>query len=205
MLFHHVLDEVLAAWSHIAILRALQDAGQGMTGRELARQADLSHQTCDRALARLEKLHILQRQRGGRSHFFTLNRDHQLVKAALLPLLTAERVFFPAFCSFLPKRVGTSALSIILFGSVARKQERPESDVDLCFIVRRAKDKASVQEVVHQMAPVMLECFGAKLAPIFFTASEFKLKAKRCAPPVAAILKEGVVISGLSLRKLRNG
>jgi len=39
MRFHHVLDEVLAAWSHIAILRVLQDVAQGLTGREIARQA----------------------------------------------------------------------------------------------------------------------------------------------------------------------
>lgn len=205
MVFHHVLDEALAAWSHVAILRSLQDAAQGMSGREIARQAGLSHQTCDRALARLEKLHILQRQRSGRSHFFTLNRGHQLVNDALLPLLAAEREFFPAFCSSIRKRTGKSVLSIILFGSVARKQEEPESDIDLCFVVSRANDKAKVQTVVHELEPSMLQRFGAKIAPIFFTLAEFRQKARLHAPPVAAIVKEGVVISGLGLRELRHG
>jgi predicted nucleotidyltransferase len=205
MVFHHVLDEALAAWSHVAILRSLQDAAQGMTGREIARQAGLSHQTCDRALARLEKLHILQRQRGGRSHFFTLNRDHELVNKALLSLLTTEREFFPAFCSSINKGIGKSALSIILFGSVARKQEKPESDIDLCFVVRRANDKAKAQAVVHELEPSMLQRFGAKLSPIFFTLAEFRQKASQHAPPVAAIVKEGVVISGLGLRELHHG
>ncbi len=31
-----ILDEVLAAWSHIAVLRVLQDIAQGLTGREIA-------------------------------------------------------------------------------------------------------------------------------------------------------------------------
>jgi hypothetical protein len=58
MVSHRILDEVLAAWSHVAILRVLQDIAQGLTGREIARQAGISHQACDRALARLENLHI---------------------------------------------------------------------------------------------------------------------------------------------------
>ena len=64
MLFHRPLDEALAAWSHLAVLRALQDAALGMTGRELARQAGLSHRACHNALNRLERLHLVQRQRG---------------------------------------------------------------------------------------------------------------------------------------------
>ena len=205
MLFYRVLDEVLAAWSHLAILRALQDAAQGMSGRELARQAGLSHQAGDRAIARLEKLHILKRQRSGRAHFFTLNRSHQLVIKALLPLLVAERQFFPELCAAIRKRLGKSALAIILFGSVARKQENAASDLDLCFVVRHAKDKTLLQTAVHQTAPVLFQRFGAKLAPIFLTVAEFQKKAKRYSPPIGDILNEGVVISGLSLRELSNG
>jgi len=155
MLFHRVLDEVLATWSHIAVLRALQDPSQGLTGRELARQAGLSHRTCHKALTRLEKLYILQRQRGGRSHFFALNRSHHLVAKVLLPLLVAERQFGSDFRATLQKRLGKAARSIILFGSVARKQETPASDVDLCFIVQQAKDKTSVQALVHEIAPML--------------------------------------------------
>jgi len=202
MLFHRVLDETLAAWSHLAVLRALQDAAQGMSGRELARQAGLSHQACDRAVSRLEKLHILQRQRSGRAHFFTLNHNHRLVTEALLPLLAAERRFFPEFCKVIRKRFRKSTLAVILFGSVARKQENSSSDVDLCLIVRRAQDKSSVEVAAHQAGPVFFRLFGAKLAPILFTAGEFRKKARQNLPPVADILKDGVVISGQSLREL---
>ena len=145
MRFHHVLDEVLAAWSHIAILRVLQDVAQGLTGREIARQAGLSHRACHQALIRLEKLYILKRQHGGRSHFFTLNRSQQLVDKGLLPLLAVERHFSSELFAAIRKRLSKATLSIILFGSVARKQETTESDLDLCFIVRQAPNNASAR------------------------------------------------------------
>lgn len=205
MVSHRILDEVLAAWSHVAILRVLQDIAQGLTGREIARQAGISHQACDRALARLENLHIIRRQRGGRSHFFALNRRHQLVAKALLPLLATERNFLPEFCTTVHKYAGKSTLSIILYGSVARKQETSESDIDLCFVVRHARDKTSAQAIAHEISPILLERFGAKLSPIFFTVAEFKRKARKREPPINSIAKEGIVISGISLRELTHG
>ncbi len=205
MLIHHPLDEALATWSHIAILRALQDSAQGLTGREIARQAGLSHRACYRALARLEQLHVLQRQRGGKTHFLRLNRRHQLVSKAILPLFTAERNFSSEFYSVLRKRLGRYALSVILFGSVARKQERPESDVDLCFVVQGRKEKSALQKKVHEISSPMFQQFGALIAPIFLTLAEFQKKARSKSQPVADILAQGIVIAGISLRKLRYG
>ncbi|MGH7495139.1 MAG: nucleotidyltransferase domain-containing protein [bacterium] len=208
MLFHRPLDEALAAWSHLAVLRALQDAALGMTGRELARQAGLSHRACHNALTRLEQLHLVQRQRGGQSHLFTLRRDHRLMQEALLPMLVVEREFFSSFCDVLRKKIRNPVVALIIFGSVARKDESPESDVDLCVIVKRPGDKVAAQAAVHQLAPTMLRRFGAKLAPIFFTLAEFRRRARSqsgAKPPVNSILREGVVVRGPSLRELAYG
>ena len=54
MVFHRMLDEVFAARSHSAALRVLQDAARGFTGREIARQAGMTHRSALKALTRLE-------------------------------------------------------------------------------------------------------------------------------------------------------
>ncbi len=57
--FRRPLDQVFAAPSHIAILRALLDSAEGMSGRQVARLAEVNHQACAVALGRLEELSVL--------------------------------------------------------------------------------------------------------------------------------------------------
>lgn len=72
MVFHRVFDYVFSTWSHVAVLRALQDASQGLIGREIARLAGMNHRSCLNALTKLENLSIVLRQHGGRDHRFLL-------------------------------------------------------------------------------------------------------------------------------------
>ncbi|MFH0992120.1 MAG: nucleotidyltransferase domain-containing protein [bacterium] len=201
MIFHKTLDTLLATWSHIAVLRTLQDSVHGLTGREIARQSGMNHRSCLRALTTLEELSLVTRQRGGRDHLFTFNREHILVSQGIIPLLALERRFIQDFTDFLSSRIGKRAESIILFGSVARKQETLASDVDLCIIVRRVNEKEKIQSIIHDSAEILLRRYGARVSPLIFTLAEFSSKARQKKPPVQEILEEGVVIKGKSLRR----
>lgn len=205
MIFHRVLDQVFSTWSHIAVLRVLQDTAHGLTGREIARLSSMSHRSCLKALTNLEDLHLLIRQRGGRDHLFVLNRDHVLVSEAILPLLEFERRFLLHVEEYLKKRLQRKTMSVILFGSVARKQEDTRSDLDLCVVVRAESEKAAVQEQIHVLAPSVQQRFGARISPIIFTAAEFARGVKLKKSPMHEIAKEGKVIAGKSLRDLTRG
>jgi predicted nucleotidyltransferase len=205
MVFHRVWDQVFSTWSHVAVLRALQDSGQGSTGRELARLSGMNHRSCLQALTELEGLSLVRRVRGGRDHLFTLNRRHLLVEQGVLPLLALERSFTRTLFSHLAKRLAKHAKSIIVFGSVARKEETTSSDFDVCFVVPSEKDKEAVEAAVHSISPELLDVYGAKLAPFVLTQKGFAQKASKGLPPVRDIVKEGVVIAGLSIRELLHG
>ena len=205
MVFHRVLDSVFSTWSHVAVLRVLQDSSRGLTGREIARTAGMNHRAGLKALTDLESLSLVRRLRGGRDHIFLLNREHILNKKGILPLLSFEREFSRALFEFLRKRLQKHVVSLIIFGSVARKNETPESDLDVCLIVRTQKDKEVAQLAAHGIAPRLLDEFGAKLSPLLLTGSEFAKRAKRNLPPVNEILKDGVVITGISIRELTHG
>lgn len=205
MVFHHVWDHVFSTWSHVAVLRALMDSAQGATGRELARQSGMNHRACLQALTELEALSIIHRVRGGRDHFFTLNRDHVLVEQGILPLLSVERSFSRSVFTYLADRLAKRVRSLIVFGSVARKEELPSSDLDLCLVVRNENEIAAAEAAAHAIAPEVLNRFGAKLAPLVLTQKEFIRRTKRKIPPVQDIVNEGVVIGGLSMKGLVNG
>jgi predicted nucleotidyltransferase len=205
MVFHQVWDHVFSTWSHVAVLRALMDSAQGATGRELARQSGMNHRACLQALTELEALSIIHRVRGGRDHFFTLNRDHVLVEQGILPLLSVERSFSRSVFTYLADRLAKRVRSLIVFGSVARKEELPSSDLDLCLVVRNENEIAAAEAAAHAIAPEVLNRFGAKLAPLVLTQKEFIRRTKRKIPPVQDIVNEGVVIGGLSMKGLVNG
>jgi DNA-binding transcriptional ArsR family regulator len=194
MLFHRSLNEVFRSWTHIAVLRALQDTAVGSTGNQVARDAQMHPRSAFKALTALEVLGIVNRRRGGRDHLFTLNRDHILLESGILPMLDVERRMIERLEAELQRLLRRRVIAAILFGSVARHEEKPESDVDLCCIVDGERSKGMAQDALHASAPVIYRRFGAKLAPIFFTTAEFQ--RKRTSPLVKTILAEGRVIVG---------
>ncbi|MCL4510125.1 MAG: hypothetical protein M1470_03535 [Bacteroidetes bacterium] len=54
-------------WSHIAVLRVLQDSQQGLTGRKIARLSGMNHRACLNALTELELLSVIRCQREGKT------------------------------------------------------------------------------------------------------------------------------------------
>src|SRR5690348_100789 len=85
------LDRLFSRPSHIAILRALQDSREGMSGRAVARQARINHQACAMALRYLESMGLVQRQGAARTQLVRLSFDNHLVKELVLPVLKKER------------------------------------------------------------------------------------------------------------------
>ncbi len=205
MVFHNVLDQVFSTWSHIAVLRVLQDAAKGLTGREIARLAKMSHRSCLKALTTLEDLSIVERHRGGRDHIFSLNREHMLVSEGIIPLLALERRFLASLSALLKKKLGNLVESQILFGSVARKEEDSHSDLDICLVVHKERDIEKVQALVHELSPMIQQRYGARLSPLVLSTADFSKRARRDKPPVQNIMRDGIVVSGKQLRELTNG
>ena len=205
MVFHRMLDEVFAARSHSAALRVLQDAARGFTGREISRQAGMTHRSALKALTRLEDLGVVKRTRGGRDHIFVLNRESVLVREGILPVFELERRMLDRALSQIARALGTSVESIILFGSVARREETVESDLDLCVLVASAGHKREAQRRAHAIAPRIREEFGARLAPIFFSVAEFRKGVRRRKELFAGIIRDGKLVAGRPLTEVVGG
>jgi predicted nucleotidyltransferase len=203
MIFHHVLDHVFSTWSHVAILRALQHAAQGLSGREVARLAAMTHRACLNALTDLEELGIILRHRGGRDHVFTLNRNYILVADGIIPLLDLEQDFRNRLDRFLKTNLRRDVDSMILFGSVARREETAASDLDLCLLVSHTSRIPHVRQRVHDLANTVREQFNARLSPIIFTKATLLRDLKRGKSPMREIAMGGITITGTVLREAR--
>ena len=92
---------------------------------------------------------------------------------------------------------------MVVFGSVARKEEEPESDLDLCIVYNT--NLKNVEKIVNQLRDQTFTMYGVAMAPFFITLAKFKKLAKNKKPPVEEIIKDGIVISGKSINRMVNG
>jgi hypothetical protein len=204
MRFDHILDEVFSTWSHIAVLRILMDARYPLSGRELARLSRMNHRSCLKALTRLEHIGFVNRNKGGRDHLFTINREHRLWFEGILPLLEIERRHIGRLAKRLRKELMLYVESAILHGTGITKKDSQDTTVDLCLVINNRMTEKEIRTHLDIIAPIVWKRYGAKLQTTIYAETDFVRRAKRGQSSILAILKEGQVIAGKTLRELTN-
>lgn len=201
MIINNILDNIFSTWSNVAVLRVLHKVKVGLSGREIAKRSNMSPPSSLDALSNLENLNIVIRQRGGREHFFFLNREHYIVKKIIIPILIAEDNFSVSIYKELKEKLGKLTISLIIFGSVARKVEGVESDLDICIVYSNSMIKRKIELVVTEIKSQLFNKFGVSLSPFYITEKDFLIRLKKNMSPVNEIIKDGVVISGKLIRE----
>lgn len=199
------LDVVFGVPSHVAVLRALAARESGASGRELARAAGVTNQAALDALGRLETVGIVSRLPMGRGYIFHLNRGHGLVKRGVLTLLQEETEFGVRLRATLKGAFEKDVVSGVIFGSAGRGEERPESDLDLCLVVKREKDKERVEQRAAEMAEAVWKGYGLRLSPLVMTEAEFKGDARRGKELMKNIKADGERFVGRPLEGIGRG
>jgi predicted nucleotidyltransferase len=205
MIVHKPLNEIFSAYSNIVVLRELHHTRNGFTGREIAKRGGLSAPAAIHALTHLESLKIINRRVGGRDHLFTLNFSNYFVKRILLPVLDAESQYYELIVMELKKILSKEAVSIILFGSVARKEETVKSDFDICIVSPNLRSKSVIEKKIDICRDELYKNYGITIAPFNISVKEFQKRARLKKSPINDIIKEGIVLSGKSIQRLLNG
>ena len=160
------LDDVFASRGHVRILRTLDELPAGLPGsaREIARRAGLAHNRASEILASLAEQGLADVERVGRSDLYQLNREHSLFPP-LHTLFAEERAVQRELERFLRRRLRALVAGVeeaYLFGSVARRESRVGSDIDLAVVVPRARLAAADVALVH-LASEVRNHFGSEL------------------------------------------
>ncbi len=200
MIINKALDHVFSSQGTVKVLRVLNNSVVGITGRQIASLACITHQTAHNSLANLESLKLVNRVIGGSSHLFSLNRKNYLAKEIIQVIFESESNYRESIFSIIKKAISKHSISLILFGSVARKEESAESDLDLCIVYD--KEKKLLEKQVNTLQDNLYKEFGVTLAPFYISAKEFTKRSKTNKPPVSDIKKDGIVISGKTIREL---
>jgi len=200
MIINNLLQHIFSAQSNILVLRTLNSRVIGLSGRETARISKLSIRTVQNTLAHLESFGLVNRTIGGRDHLFTLDRKNRIVIKLIKYIFEFENEFKNEIHSLIKKKLSALTSSLILFGSVARSEEDSTSDFDLCIVY--VKNKSKIESAVSDLRDKLYDDYKITLAPLYILETEFRKRAKLNLSPVNSILKEGVLLTGKSIRGL---
>lgn len=181
------------------ILTVLERTGQPLTGRTIAAlTGTVSQSTTSRLLIQLGQRGLVMQVPGG----YELNRDH-LSYRAIEALLGAR--------DELQRRVredvnawDSPPLSVILFGSAARRQDTPGSDIDL-LVVRPTTvsfdDQRWAMNVANLTERVSRWC-GSPCEVLEYSPDELAELTRIDDPLIASLIRDGITFVGADLDTL---
>jgi len=203
MIINNVLNYIFTAPSSLAVLRVLNQSVIGLSGREIARLAGITHRTALKTLDNLEALKILDKQIVGNTYYFTIKKERYLYKEIISLVFKKEKQFKQKLWDQIRLIGDENIVSLIVFGSVARKVETYESDLDLCIVYDNKKNE--IEKRINELSNLLYTEYGVTLAPFYVSKKTFKKKANNSEEPINNILKEGIVIYGEQLNRVKLG
>jgi len=191
MRFRRPLTELLGSPIRVDLLRVLsRTRGEALSGRELARRVSASPSQVNQHLWSLESQGIVRSQTIGRVHAWSLSTEHALAES-LRHLFELEPAIFDQLRARLEAVLRPLPIErAILFGSVARGDERPESDIDLFVVTRGKAEKEEVADALGRASQEFTLRFGNPLSNLILTHAE----VERGSNPelLASIEREGL-------------
>lgn len=177
------------------MLSVLLRTGAPMTGRQVHGLVSDRHSLSpvQEALKALTQLGIVRTEAVGRAGVHTINESHFAV-----PHLRALADPFAALRSVIEEAVNSQVDSVMLFGSIARGEATPRSDIDLAVIAAAGWDgRVELEDAVGAR-------LGSDCDVLVFTETEFARLARAGEPIVHDVLRDGIALLG-SKPRLRNG
>jgi len=181
------------------ILTVLERTGQPLTGRTIASlTGTVSQPTTSRILLELVRRGLVLKVPGG----YEINRDHLAYRA--VAALAGAR-------DELQRRVAhdvagwdTPPVSVVLFGSAARQEETPDSDIDL-LVVRPAAvsfdDPGWASNVANLSERVARWC-GSACEVLEYSTEELAELERMADPMIGSLLRDGILFAGEQLDAL---
>jgi predicted nucleotidyltransferase len=138
-------------------------------------------------------------------HLYQINRKNRLAKA-LQELFDAEdqrRVeLLEAIRGELQRFWGPAVESVTIFGSSARGDDAPDSDLDLLVVTETEEDEEDAWERLLEKAPMFLREFGVRISPVVMSLEQLHERAEDGDPLIAAVVKEGIPVVKPTIEKL---
>jgi hypothetical protein len=200
------LDAVLGSMSKVKLLRILLPLDRPVALREAARMAGISASGAQAALGELTAMGIIDHREATSQHLYRVNRKNHLA-APLSALFNAEDERWSDLLAALENELygglfGPSIEAAAIFGSSARGDDRPDSDLDLLVVTESDDEDDDVWERLLDKQPVFQREFGVRLSPVVMSLDRLRQRAEDGDPLIAEVIKDGITVVKPSIEKL---
>ncbi|MBI2248002.1 MAG: nucleotidyltransferase domain-containing protein, partial [Armatimonadetes bacterium] len=154
------------------------------------------------ALSKLVDMGVLQRRRVGRAYLYSLNETNYLVSDSLLPAFRSEAEWLERLGNEVYAVLERKADAVILYGSWARRQPTPTSDVDLLVVTRSGQDQDKVERILEQHRGRLAERFGRSVSLLVVGRDELRRRLRRGDRLMREIIREGRALAGKSIAEV---
>ncbi|MCX5712099.1 MAG: nucleotidyltransferase domain-containing protein, partial [Candidatus Omnitrophica bacterium] len=136
----------------------------------------------NRAMRELSEVNFVNFVTIGKAHLWKVNRKSYAFKVLSEFIQGVSRIKGPlndlkeTVLTNIPKNL---VMKVILFGSIAKGDEKTDSDIDIFFLVKDAKDKEKLEPSLEKLSNACLEIYGNRLSPYVLTAQEIKKQTRQ--------------------------
>ncbi len=173
-----MLEYILDSKEKVHILRLLVNGPRHIFHEtEIVSMLRLPQATINRKLRSLAEQNIISRYKKGRTTVYRLNDENYIVKDMLKPLIKAEQNIPLERSNHLCEKLTETSRDIvgIVFGSAARNEMKPTSDVDLAIITDKTRE---VERLAFKIKQEIFDKNGMIISLHVFNYKEFKKRYK---------------------------
>jgi predicted nucleotidyltransferase len=205
MKIHDVLNSVLRHKGKVKVLRFLLSGKEEYTGRGIAAGVSMSPSATHAILKDLRRDGLITVRKVGNALLYTLNKEVYVVKEILVPMFEKEKDVYRKLIARIERSVKkqrNTIVSVVLFGSVVKKEETAESDVDILVITRTTHGKRMVDTVMDELCITIAKEFDAVLSPYILTVAELRSTDPKRKRLIDSILENNRLIYGEPIERI---
>lgn len=181
------------------VLDVLLAADNPLSGRDVAKRCGISPTTAGEALEELADRGLVRVVPRGRALLWQLDEEHAFVRMVRDWTAGVDA----AVAGLVADALGEQPESVILFGSVARGDDRPDSDVDVLVVALGADARHGYRRRSYALARGLRQLLGRPVDVVVMDREE--MRAQVSSPFVQRIAREGKILAGISIPALLAG
>lgn len=202
----NALNHVLGTNAKVDLLRILIQLDSPTSGREAERLARVTHRSAVKALGELAMVGVLKLTTTPGTHLYQINRDHDFVPP-LEALFRAEAARLTSLADEVRNALRELNLeqrisSVTVFGSAARGDTRPDSDLDLLVLVGNQSDAGAARELPGVLSDRLRTRYGARPSVLVLSASAARERYDDGDPLLQNIATDGRTLIGTPIQEV---
>jgi len=182
MKFNSPLIDILNSATKLKIVKFLLTHEASMSEREIASILKVSHMSINRIMRELSEMNFVDFVTVGKAHLWRVNRKSYAFKVLFEFIKDVSGIKDPIgdlknmILAIIPNNL---IKKVVLFGSVAKGEEKTDSDIDIFFLVKDASNKKKIESALEKLSNACLESYGNRLSPYILTEQEAKKKIRQ--------------------------